>query len=263
MLKHLIKYDALAVQKRICVFYIISFVLALLCRICTWVSGSLLVEILFQIFRGALISMVVSTLINCLSLNWVRFSRNFYGDESYLTHTLPVSRSQLFLSKTLVAMAMVVVSGIVLVACLFLALYTKAGMEGLRALVSLVAQTIDTSVTGFLFGVVLLVLLELATILMVGFVGILLGYRRLSAKVGFSYLWGGLIYFGIQIGLVALIAIISVFSPAMRTLLVTTTAPTLSIFHTLIWVAAAYYAATTLGLYFLGRHLFSRGVNVE
>lgn len=263
MLKHLLKYDALALQKRISVFYIIALVLAVLCRICRWVSGSLLVEILFQIFRGALISMVVSALINCMSLNWVRFSRNFFGDESYLTHTLPVTRHHLFLSKTVVAMAMVVLSGIVSVASLFLALYSKAGWEGLRQTLKLIADTIDTSVTSFLLGAVLLVLLELATIVMVGFSGILLGYRRQSHKVGYAYLLGGIIYFGIQMGLIALIAILSIFSPAMRSLLVTSTVPSLSIMSTLIWVAAAFYAAVTLALYFLGQHLFSRGVDVE
>ena len=32
---------------------------------------------------------------------WVRFRSNFYGDESYLTHTLPIKREVLYTSKIL------------------------------------------------------------------------------------------------------------------------------------------------------------------
>ena len=49
---------------------------------------------------GTAISMMFSIVINNLMRLWVRFKNNFYGDESYLTHTLPIDKKTLYLSKT-------------------------------------------------------------------------------------------------------------------------------------------------------------------
>ena len=78
------------------------------------VENSFVVNILGEICKGAAISMMVSILINSLMRLWVRFKSNFYGDESYLTHTLPVSKSNLYLSKTLTSIIILFLSILVI-----------------------------------------------------------------------------------------------------------------------------------------------------
>ena len=63
------------------------------------IENSLIFNIIGNVCIGTAIAMVVNVLINNLIRVWVRFIRNSYKDESYLTHTIPVSRKTLYLSK--------------------------------------------------------------------------------------------------------------------------------------------------------------------
>ena len=47
-------------------------------------------------------------ILNNLMRLWARFKNNFYGDESYLTHTLPINKKTLYLSKTFLTSSFVV-----------------------------------------------------------------------------------------------------------------------------------------------------------
>lgn len=51
-------------------------------------------------------------------LVFIRYYRNFFSDEGYLTFTLPVSRQSLYLSKTLSALIWLAASGFVTMVCL-------------------------------------------------------------------------------------------------------------------------------------------------
>ena len=47
--------------------------------------------------------MFVNAVINTLMRVWARTVRNVYKDEAYLTHTLPVEKSKIYLSKFIAA----------------------------------------------------------------------------------------------------------------------------------------------------------------
>lgn len=69
--------------------------------------------------------MIVNILINCFMRNWARFVKNIYKDESYLTHTLPVSKNKIYLSKVLTAIITLLTSFIVIIACLAISALNK------------------------------------------------------------------------------------------------------------------------------------------
>lgn len=75
-------------------------------------------SLLFMVSICVLVAFVTVTLI----LVYVRFYRNFYTDEGYLTFTLPVSRRTLYLSKTLNALIWLVASVLVVIAVVMVAL---------------------------------------------------------------------------------------------------------------------------------------------
>ena len=101
MLKKILKYDLENIFKLLIIFYSLSLFFAFLTRILLNIENSFIMNILGQISSGVTISMIFNILINNLMRLWIRFKNNFYGDESYLTHTLPISKNTLYLSKFL------------------------------------------------------------------------------------------------------------------------------------------------------------------
>ena len=101
MLGKLLKYDLKWVYKLVIIFYTLAFIFSVIGRSLGKIENSLVFDILSKIAFGFAISMMVSSLINSLIRLWVRFVRNIYKDESYLTHTLPVKKQQIFASKVI------------------------------------------------------------------------------------------------------------------------------------------------------------------
>ena len=90
MLKKLLKYDLIYKYKVLIIFYVISIIVSILTRITTMDNPSLAILVINKILCGPVIAFVVNIIVNTLMRSWVRFKSNVYGDESYLTHTLPV-----------------------------------------------------------------------------------------------------------------------------------------------------------------------------
>ena len=101
MLKKLLKYDLENIYKVLIIFYSLALIFGILTRIFLNIENSFIMNIIGQICSAITISMIFNILINNLMRLWVRFKNNFYGDESYLTHTLPIDKKTLYLSKIL------------------------------------------------------------------------------------------------------------------------------------------------------------------
>ena len=92
MLGKLLKYDLKWTYKLLIVFYLLAIFFAILGRILTDIENSFILNIIGKICIGTTVAMIVNIIINSLMRSWVRFTRNLYKDECYLTHTLPVLR---------------------------------------------------------------------------------------------------------------------------------------------------------------------------
>ena len=99
MLKKLLKYDLKSINIVLIVFYLLSIFFSLLTRIFLNIDNSFICNVIGQICNGTMIAMMFNIIINNMIRLWVRFKQNFYGDESYLTHTLPIPKKTLYLSK--------------------------------------------------------------------------------------------------------------------------------------------------------------------
>ena len=97
MLKKLLKYDLKSINIVLIVFYGLSIFFSILTRIFLSIENSFIFNVIGQICNGTMIAMMFNIIINNLIRLWVRFKQNFYGDESYLTHTLPVEKKTLYL----------------------------------------------------------------------------------------------------------------------------------------------------------------------
>ena len=263
MLKKLLKYDLKSIFKVLIIFYCLATVFSVLTRIFFAFGNSLFMEILRQIFTGATISMVCSILINNLMRMWVRFNSNLYGDESYLSHTLPVTYRQHYTSKALCSLITLITSLVFIVSALFIAYYSKDLLTTIKNLLFPATEFFDVSIVAILVALVLIVFLQIANILQCGFTGLILGHRANVAKTGLSVLFGFIAYSITQMFVVLVIAITALFNDGIKGILTSNAVPVADSLKLLVYLSIGIYSALLVIGYIVNIKLLKKGVNVD
>ncbi len=263
MLKKLLKYELTSLFRFLAIFYALAFFFALLTRIFLSIENSLMMDIIGKICSGITISMICNILINNILRAWVRFKQNLYGDESYLTHTLPVKKQTLYLSKALTALLTMFASMAVIALVLFIAYYSKENLEILKNLLTGVAASFDSSITGILLAFLFILFLEVANLVQIGFTGIILGHKRQTNKTLLSIVFGFLAYMLSQAFIVLALLLVSAFYPDLMNLFITNTAIHINAIKKIVVLSIFLYTALLFAVYFLNDKLFKQGVNVD
>ena len=263
MLNKLLKYDLKDMFKFLVIFYSIGIFFSILTRIFLNIENSFIMTIIGQICSGVTISMIFNILINNLMRIWVRFKNSFYNDESYLTHTLPIEKNTLYLSKILATIITVFTSTIVIMFMLFIAYYNKENITSLKNMLLPLADIYDTTLVKILFAFFLVFFLEFANILQSGFTGIILGHKMNSGKLGFSVLFGFISYMITQVFAIFMIFIVGLFNENIMNLFHTTTFINVETIKIIIYLAIFIYTVSLIIVYFINQYLFKQGVNVE
>lgn len=263
MLKKILKYDLENIFKLLIIFYSLSLFFALLTRILLDIENSFIMNILGQISSGVTISMIFNILINNLMRLWVRFKNNFYGDESYLTHTLPISKNTLYLSKFLTSIITLFTSIFIIGLTLFIAYYSKENIKFLKDLLLPVANIYDTSIMKIIVAFLFIFFLEFANLLQSGFTGIILGHKKNNNKVGYSVLFGFITYILTQIFVLIIMFFMGIFNKDIMDLFFTNQIVNVDILKTIIYLAIIIYSITLFIGYFISLKLFNKGVNVD
>ncbi len=263
MLGKLLKYDLKWVYKVVFVFYILSFVFAILSRIFLNIENSTLFYIIGQITSSAMIGLIINGLVNGLIRSWVRFTTNIYKDESYLTHTLPVEKRSIYLSKVLTALICSFTSVIVALGCLFICYYSEANMEGLKAFLKVTADSYDISVISLLLIVSFVVFLEVLFIILIGYVAIIIGHRSNKNKMGKTFIYGIGLYFITSSLTLGIIYIIGLFNEGIMNIINTTEIVNAEAIKGVMIAGVAIYVIYNIIYYIIGNILFKKGVNVD
>lgn len=262
MLKKLLKYDLKWCYKPLSVFYILAILFSVIVRIVENFEQSLIVLIIDKICCGIVIAMIVNIIINCFMRNWVRFVRNIYKDESYLTHTLPVSKNKIYLSKVLTAIITLLTSFIVIIVCLAIATLNKGTWIILKESLKQSAIYFESSVFSLIFVMIITIFFEFLFMMMSGILGIIIGHRSNNLKILKSIVIGFVIYIilsSISLGalyvagllnseIMSLFNNIEVSSNALKSMML---------------VGILVYAIYNLGIYYIGNKLLNKGVNVD
>lgn len=263
MLKKLLKYDVENIFKFLFVFYGLSLFFAVLTRLFLGINDSFIINIIGQVCSGITISMIFNIIINNLLRLWVRFKSNFYGDEAYLTHTLPIEKKTLYFSKALTGVVTLFVSVVVIGITLFIAYYSKENIEMLKNVLLGVANAYGSTVLKILLAFMFVFFLQFANILQAGFSGILLGHKMNNMKMAFSVLYGFGVYMLTQLFALLMIFIVALFNDDMMNLFFTTTVINIDMFKMIIYLAIVIYAISLVGVYLVNSKLFKKGVNVD
>ena len=212
MLVKLLKYDLKYMLKNMIIFYILTIFFSISTRILFAIDDSVILKIISQISLGCMFSMMASILINTLMRSWVRFRDSIYKDEAYLTHTLPVTKNDIYNSKLFQTLIFFVISFSVIVIGLFIAYYTKDRWILLKDFINNFTTSINFSTSFFIVSVLSILFLEIFNALQCGYLGLLLGYRRNNGKIGFSVLFGFIAYILSQSMVLFLTFILGIFN---------------------------------------------------
>ena len=263
MLGKLLKYDLKWVYKLVVIFYCLAFIFSVIGRAFGEIENSLVFDIVSKIAFGFAISMMASSLINCLMRLWARFVRNIYKDESYLTHTLPVKKQEIFASKVISGIVCIFTTMIVIIICLFICYYSEANMQVLKSLLELAATTYNTTVLNLLLLIAVVIFLEIVYVLLIGFVGIILGHKSNKNKMVRSIVIGFVLYFVFQALTLGLIVVYGLFNPEVMNLINTTDIVNVTAIKSVMYAGIVIYIIYIIYLYWLGQKHLKKGVNVE
>lgn len=264
MLKKLLKYDLFNAFKFLCIFYLLSLFFALLTRIFLYNNHSLILSIIGQICSGATISMLCSSLINNTMRFWIRFKEKLYGDESYLTHTLPVSKTQIYLSKVLTTLITLTATLLVIIACVFIAYYSKSNLQFIKNLFDQGKDIFKGEFIPLIIIFLIIVFIQLNNMILCGFSGIITAHKlHLTSKTGMSVIYGFIYYFAIQIITLLSLFIIALFNKDILSLFQSNTLENIQTIKILIYVLSLTYLIVYFILNYINIYLLKKGVNVD
>lgn len=261
MLGKLLKYDLRYIYKVLGAYYLISISSVALSALLSKIEyPPYIIDFIEGFLANAGFGLSIGLMTTAFTRTWMRFRQSLYGDESYLTHTLPVSRLQLFTSKFICAVIVLLLS--LAVAALVLLLYVSpfSNFD-----IGAFFADADTSFTLFCFIVILglLVIVQSIFIIMCGFSGIIIGRRFNTTPGPISFIAGlgcYLITGGLLIGIIHLF---SNFDPELAAVFTHGHQPDLPTIINCVWICIATYTIATATLFVVNVNLLNRGVNVE
>lgn len=263
MLGRLLKYDLKWIYKVVVVFYILAIVFALIGRGLSSIENSVIFNIFGQVCIGFAIGMMVSILINNIMRVWARFIRNIYKDESYLTHTLPIEKKTVYLSKILSAVMTMLTSTVVILIALAICYYSEANIEYLKTMLESVAAIYDSTVISFVLIMFALVCFQMIFTLLAGYVGIIIAHRSNNGRMVKSIIYGFISYMIAQGVTLLILFAIGLFNPSIMNLFSTTDIVDIGSIKAIMYAGIGTYAVYILVYYMIGKKQFEKGVNVE
>ena len=263
MLKKLLKYDLKYMIKNMGIFYILILFFGITTRILFSVQESVIVNIIAQISVGFLFSMVANILINVVMRSWIRFRDSIYKDESYLTHTLPVTKNDIYNSKFIQTLIFFTISFIIVLFSLFITYYTEERWVLLKDFIGSITTGLNINTTLFLIGFIAVIFLEVFNAIQSGFLGMILGYKKNNNKIGFSVLYGFIAYLLSQSIVLLSIFVVGLFNSDIMDLFQNNIILSDSSMKLLLTVSIILYVIIIWLMSLICKKEFNKGVNVE
>lgn len=267
MLKKLYYYDLKWSLKVISIFWALGMLFAVFGRIFKMLPDSIMFEILGGICNGTSLSLTISAIFNCVIRAWVRLNQTMYKDESYLTHTIPVSISTHFLSKVLSTITIILISMITLVLAIFIMYYSKENFQTLKNLLNAVSGTMDISVAGLLVLIILVLLFEIIFISISGFFGQVYGNSYNSKRVlkTLIYAFGG--YFVCSFLSIIVMLFCTLFNENLYNVVFVNTEEAavigIDVLKAILAVGLFLYIGYCILLYYLADKKLRQGINID
>ncbi len=264
MLIKLLKYDLKYMIRNMCVFYILSVFFAITTRLLSLPEQTVMIKILSRISSGCMIAMIANIIINVMMRSWVRFRDSIYKDESYLTHTLPVTKNDLYNSKFIQTLIFFFVGFVFVILSLFIAYYTPHTWLIIKEYIKAITTGFNMSMLFFITITFAIIFLELFNAIQCGFLGIILGYKMSNGKTGLSVLFGFVFYLISQTLVLSLVFIYGLFDNSVMELFKSGTINIdVNAFRVLAIVSSILYLIIIFGMSIICKKVLNKGVDIE
>jgi len=264
MLVKLLKYDLKYMIKNMSVFYILSIFFAILTRILFSMEQSIIINIIGQISVGCMFSMIANTLINTIMWSFLRFRDSLYKDEAYLTHTLPITKNEIYNSKFIQTLIFFFISFTVIVLSLFIVYYSKDNWISITNYIKTITTGLSMSTLFFVGMAIILLFLEVFNAIQCGFFGIILGHKKNNKKLGYSVLFGFIIYLLVQSIVLLLIFIYGIFDSSIMELFKSgTVIIDVKVFKNLAIISSFLYIVIIFIMSLLCKSALNKGIDIE
>lgn len=257
MLGKLLKYDLKWVYKIVVIYYGLALVFAIIGRLLSFIDNSFIFDVISKISCGVSVAMIFNILINSIIRIWVRYIHNVYKDESYLTHTLPVTKGEIYLSKVFATLITMFTSIVVSLISFFICYWN----DGLIDFIKMIYPEISW---GIIITTGIVVILELLFLLFLGLLAITIGYRSNHNKLFKSFVSGFVIYIISSFVSLGILFIIGLFNKDILDLFTSMDAVIgMDILKFLLIVAATIYLVYIVICNVISNKLLHKGVNVD
>ena len=223
-------------------------------------ESSLFFKILAIFFDSVYYALAVNVILQPFLRNFLNFTKSFYSDEAYLTHTLPVNKNHLITSKYITAVVEITLGFLCVVASLMVKFATPNMFDTLKLIISMVVVG-DFSLALVLVLFVWLVIVEFLMFISIIYCSIVIAYRAREKRVlktflitmGFSF---------VALGVLSVVMFVILLANGLD---ITSQVLTLSssVFMSVLIAGIAVYSVVIVAFYFLTRKLFNQGVNVD
>lgn len=262
MLSKLLKYDLKWLYKTISIFYFLSFVFSLIVRGLSLLDKTFIVNSLTFMFKISAVGMIVATVIITVARLWTRFIKNVYKDESYLTHTLPVTKKDIYLAKVLSAVIASTTTVLVTLICLLICYHSKESCDFIKQSLGLIENTLDFDFVKTLVIMSFVLILELIIVTLNGYTGIILGFKSNRDKMIKTLICGFVSYLVTMVITLLIVYISSLINSNVMTL-IKDNIGNVGTIKTLLSIIAIMYACFIFIFYFFGKNKLEEGVNID
>ena len=217
-------------------------------------------KILGIFFDSVFYSLVVNVIIQPFLRNFLNFTKSFYGDESYLTHTLPATKTQLITSKFLTAIIEITLGFACLVTSLLIMFYTPTMFDKLGIFISIMFGS-KLSVALVLTLFIVMVVVEFLMFISLIYFSIVIAYRSKERRVLKTFLLTLLM----SLASITILSVVMMVVLAINGVKLTSATLTLSssVFTDVMITGIVVYSLIGMLFYFITRRAFNKGVNVD
>lgn len=261
MLAKLMKYDIKKMSKILVIIYVISLALASVTRLVNIGKNIQVIFIIGVVFSSLVYSAIGSIIVNTFVYVIRIFTIDFFKDESYLTHTLPIKKSKLLLSKYLSSLIVILCSIIVCFLSLFIMFYSPSFMEGLNVFISATIAGFNMPSWLFITLIVLIVFAQICAMVSMAFAAIIKANTYNHKRIFKGLLWFALFYFCTMI--TTIISSVIVFAIQGNISQLLATQMNNIAFVSILLIGFIVYLACAVLFYFISYKLFKKGVNVD
>ncbi len=199
MLK-VLKYDLKSMGKSLTLLYVGLLVMAATLRLLS-IAGEHITffKLIGQFMLIFFIIILVGAFFYTFFISIKRYYKSLYGDEGYLTHTLPVKINSLLTSKIISSIIYIIITTIVAALAVFITFDLTNILKSINELIVTFSSMLNISNVTLYLLAALFMLLSYISYIMLVYASISLGHSHNKNKLVMSVVYGVVLYYAGQV----------------------------------------------------------------